>query len=189
MPSASASEVATGNPWGLLMECWAEESGPSPVTPVRANGKDTTALLDSGSMVTLIRPDFDQSPNLTDTVVITCIHSETKDYPTTLLHLQTTKGQHTGPVGVIMNLPMPVFIGRYFPMFRQLSTNMFGDVGNRGNQKGGGSWRGGRDTRRRDARMCGFQKVDPRHQQNPSRRMTRVKQDWGQVWRLWKTCS
>ena len=57
MPSASASEVATGRPCSLLMACWAEESGPSPVTPVRANGKDTMALVDSGSMVTLIAMD------------------------------------------------------------------------------------------------------------------------------------
>ena len=85
MPSASTSEVANGRPCGLQMACWTMESGPSPVTPVRANGKDTTALVDSGSMV--IRLDIAQSPNLAETVAITCIHGETKDYPTTLLHL------------------------------------------------------------------------------------------------------
>lgn len=45
-------------------------------------------------MVTLIQPDFAQSPILTDAVVIMCIHGETEDHPTTLLHLQTPKGQH-----------------------------------------------------------------------------------------------
>ncbi|XP_064195362.1 uncharacterized protein LOC135256967 [Anguilla rostrata] len=165
MPSASASEVATGRPCGLLMTCWAEESSPTPVTPVRANGKDTTALLDSGSMVTLICPDYAQSLNPTDTVAITCIHGETKNYPTTLLHLQTTKGQHTGPAGVVPNLP--VLIGRDSPMFRPLWASMSGDVGRRGNQKGGGSRRGGRDTRRGDSQMCGFQEVDPQASTEP----------------------
>ena len=149
MPLASASEVATGRPWGLRMECWAEESGPSPVTPVRANGKDTTALSDTESMVTLIRPDFAKSPNLTDTVAIMCIHGETQDYPATLLHLQTTKRQHTGPVGVVPYLPVLVLLGRDFTMFCQLWTSMSGDMGN---QKGGGSRRGGRDARRSDSR-------------------------------------
>eukprot|EP00063_Salmo_salar_P045966 XP_014020801.1 PREDICTED: uncharacterized protein LOC106582338 [Salmo salar] len=167
MPLASASEVANGRPCGLLMACWPRDSGPSPVTPVRANGKDTTALVDSGIMVTLVRPDVAQSSNLAETVAIMCIHGETKDYPTTLFHLQTTKGQHIGPVGVVPNLPMPVLIRRDFPMFRQLWTSMSGDVGNRGNQKGGGRRRGGRDTRRRDARMCGFQEVDPQASTDP----------------------
>lgn len=108
-------------------------------------------------MVTLIRPDFVQSLNLTDTVDITCIHSETKDYPTTLLHLQTTKRQHTGPVGVVPYLPVLVLLGRDFTMFCQLWTSMSGDMGN---QKGGGSRRSGRDARRRNAWMCGFQEVD-----------------------------
>jgi hypothetical protein len=134
------------------MACWAEESGPSPVTPVRANRKYTMALVDSRCMGTLICPDFAQSPNLTDTVAITCIHDETKDYPTTLLHLQTTKGQHTGPVGVVPKLLVPVLIGRDFPMFHQLWTSMSGDVGNQGNQKRGVSQRGGRNVGRRDAR-------------------------------------
>ncbi|KAF1388735.1 hypothetical protein PFLUV_G00065720 [Perca fluviatilis] len=160
MPTASASEVAVGRPCNLLTTCWAAESGPSPVTPVRANGKDTTALVDSGSMATLIRPEFAQSPPLTDTVPITCIHGETKYYPTTLLHQQTAKGQSTGPVGIVPNLPVPVLIGRDCPMFRPLWASMSGDVEKRGNQKRG-SRKGGTDSRKVKARMCGFQEVDP----------------------------
>ena len=42
MPSASASEVTAGRPFRLLTACWAEESGPSPVTLVKANGRDNS---------------------------------------------------------------------------------------------------------------------------------------------------
>lgn len=129
IPSASASEVATGHPCGLLMACWAEESGPSPVTPVRANGKYTTALVDSGSMVTLIRPDFAQSPNLTDTVAITCIHDETKDYPTHTPPPTDHKGTTHMASG---SRSEPACAGPYrrdFLMFRQLWTSMSGDGG------------------------------------------------------------
>lgn len=168
MRTASASEVTGGRPCNILMTCWAEESGPSPVTPVRANGKDTTALLDSGSMVTLIRPDFAQSAPLTTTVAITCIHGETKDYPTTLLHLQTTKGQNTGPVGAVPNLPVPVLIGRDCPMFRQLWASKSGETAKRG-YPNRGSRRGDTDPRKSKAQMCGFQEVDhPESTEPPS---------------------
>lgn len=157
MPTASANEVAVGRPCNLLMTCWAAESGPFPITRVRANGKDTMTLLSLGSIVTLIRPDFAQSSPLTDTVAITCIHSETKDYITTLLHLQTTKGQNTGPMGVVPNLPVPVLIGRDCPVFRQLWASMSGDVEKRGNQKRG-SRRGGTDPERGRPRCVGSRK-------------------------------
>jgi len=58
MPTASTSE--TGRPCGFLTACWAQQSGSSPLTPVKANGKDATALLDSGSAVTRSPPPPDR---------------------------------------------------------------------------------------------------------------------------------
>jgi len=135
------------------MAFWAEESGCSPVIPVRANEKDTMALLESGSMVTLIRQDFAKTTILVDTVAITGIHGETKNFPTTLLQLQTTKGQCTGPVGP--NLPVLVLIGRDSPMFRQLWASMSGDRG-RGSPNVGGCQRSTRAVRRRETPTCGL---------------------------------
>ncbi|KAK0150978.1 hypothetical protein N1851_007922 [Merluccius polli] len=55
MPTAS-SDSTPGKPCGLLTVCWGQTDGPSAVTPVRLNGQDASALLDSGSAVTLVRP-------------------------------------------------------------------------------------------------------------------------------------
>jgi len=109
-----------------------------------------TPHLDSGIMVTLVRPDFAKTPILVDVVAIICIHGDTKNNPTILLHLQSTNGQCTGPVGVVPNLPVPVLIWRDSPMFRQLWAIMSGDGGS---PKVGGSWRSTRAVRKRETRM------------------------------------
>ncbi|KAJ8392654.1 hypothetical protein AAFF_G00073280 [Aldrovandia affinis] len=61
MPTAT-SEANTGRPCGLLMACWADEADTSHTTPVTANGKDTPALLDTGSMVILGAGDHLEDP-------------------------------------------------------------------------------------------------------------------------------
>jgi len=118
MPTASASE--TGRPCGLLTTCWGQESGGAPLTPVKVNGKDATALLDSGSAVTLVRPDFARLPHLNSTLSVTCIHGETREYPTTALDLQTTGGRYAGTAGVVPDLPVQVLIGRDADIFQRL---------------------------------------------------------------------
>ena len=93
----SASEVS-GRPCGLVEPVDQGRSSTPPMTPVRANGQDTTAMLDSGSAVTLIRPEYAQEPYLQPSMGVTCIHGDTREYPTTTLNLQTIKGQSTGAV-------------------------------------------------------------------------------------------
>ena len=181
MPSASAGELTTGRPCRLLTVCWGEESGPSPVTPVKANGRDTTAMLDSGSMVTLIRPDFARSPSLRDTVAVTCIHGETKNYPTTLLHLQTTKGKYTGPVGVVPNLPVPVLIGRDSPLFSKLWASLAGE--------GGEDTGEGRGPIRGRSGCVAYTRWTHRGQLNLYREVTQGTQDRRQGRRVWTICS
>jgi len=70
--------------------------------------------------VTLVRPEFAQLPHLKGTLGVTCIHGETRQYPTTMLTLKTTKGSYSGPARVVPDLPVSVLIGRNFPLFRQL---------------------------------------------------------------------
>ena len=99
-------------------------------------------------------------------MAVTCIHGETKNYPTTLLHLQTTKGQYTGPVGVVPNLPVPVLIGRDSPLFSQLWASLAGEGGERGNLKERGHRRRARADKR-EVRMCGLHEVDPQGSTEP----------------------
>ncbi|KAJ8399043.1 hypothetical protein AAFF_G00417100 [Aldrovandia affinis] len=52
----------------------------------------------------------------------------TRKYPTTLLHLQTTKGQYTGPTGIVPDLPVPIIIGRDVLVFCPLWISLAGGV-------------------------------------------------------------
>ena len=56
MPSAFADEGLTGP--CLLTTCWAHQKPGAPNIPARVGGKDTEALLDTGSVVTLLRPEL-----------------------------------------------------------------------------------------------------------------------------------
>ena len=107
----SAGEAATGRPCRLLTACWTVESGDATLTPVQANGHDVTALLDSGSSITLVRPEYATAPLRPDTVDVTCVHGETRPYPTTSLELGTVRGRCTRPAGVVKDLPVAVLIG------------------------------------------------------------------------------
>ena len=119
MPSAS-SDQSLRKPCGLLSSCWGRPSDTAPVTPVRLNGRDASALLDSGSAVTLARPEYAPGPHLPEKVAVTCIHGETRQYPTAHLEVQTTKGVFRGKVGLVDGLPVEVIIGRDAALFPAL---------------------------------------------------------------------
>ncbi|XP_052323026.1 uncharacterized protein LOC118396131 isoform X2 [Oncorhynchus keta] len=57
MPSASPSSGVTRMA-SYVTSCWAHTETAPPMVPVRINGIDTSALLDSGSMVTLAYPQW-----------------------------------------------------------------------------------------------------------------------------------
>ena len=78
--------------------------------PVRIDGKDARAMLDSGSAVTLVRADL--AGPLTDTTVpVTCVHGDVRRYPTTELRLQTPRGDTRVNAGVVPALPVPLLMG------------------------------------------------------------------------------
>ncbi len=58
MPSADSGNKACH--YG--MTCWASQGTTAPRFPVRVANQDTEALLDSGSMVTLVRPEYALGP-------------------------------------------------------------------------------------------------------------------------------
>ncbi|XP_063060131.1 uncharacterized protein LOC134453222 [Engraulis encrasicolus] len=93
-----------------------------PICPVTVNHHDVEALLDSGSRITLIRKDLvDPSCLATAGVLpVSCVHGETREYPTTDLAVTTTRGTIHITAGVVESLPVPVLIGRDCPAFLSL---------------------------------------------------------------------
>ena len=160
----SAGEAAMGRPCGLLTACWAMDSGEATLTPVQANGRDVTALLDSGSSVTLVRPEFAGQPTQPDMVGVTCVHGETRQYPTTSLELGTVRGRCQGPAGVVENLPVAVLIGTDCPLFQALWDSLTD-----GRRRAPRGLDGPRPPagRSRKARLCGLQEADPQASTEP----------------------
>ena len=115
MPTASS----TGGK-GLFSQyvttCWAHQGAPAPKCPVKIGGRDTEALLDSGSMVSLVRPQF-ASDTYGEEISVSCIHGDTRKYPTSEVHVITPQGPFTLRVGVVEQLPVPVLFGRDSPLF------------------------------------------------------------------------
>ncbi|XP_041951800.1 uncharacterized protein LOC121711967 [Alosa sapidissima] len=71
---------------------------------VTVNHHDVEALLNSGSRVTLVRKDLVDSSCLTPGKVLTvsCVHGDTRDYPTTELAMTTTRGTILTMAGVYL---------------------------------------------------------------------------------------
>lgn len=115
MPTAGSTD-SKGLPCHHLTTCWAHEGAPAPKFPVKIAGKDTEALLDSGSMVSLVRPQFASAP-WGDEVAVSCIHGDTRKYPTSKINVITPGGRFTLQVGVVEQLPVPVLFGRDSPLF------------------------------------------------------------------------
>ncbi|KAL2076471.1 hypothetical protein ACEWY4_027935 [Coilia grayii] len=93
-----------------------------PTCPVTVNQCDVEALLDSGSARTLIQESLldTRPPTQGELVPVVCVYGDTREYPTTIIKLKTTKGSFDVEVGVIKSLPVPVLIGRDCPAFSML---------------------------------------------------------------------
>ena len=65
-----------------LATCWAHENTNAPRIPVRVAGKDTKATIDSGSTITLVRPELAETARRGE-VDVACVHGNTRRYPTT----------------------------------------------------------------------------------------------------------
>ncbi|KAJ8402731.1 hypothetical protein AAFF_G00364030 [Aldrovandia affinis] len=65
-----------------------------PTCPVTVNQRDVEALLDSGSAITLVQESVLEAPSFVrgDPVPVVCVHGDTREYPTTMVKLRTTKG-------------------------------------------------------------------------------------------------
>ena len=89
--------------------------------PVKIGGVDTQALLDSGSVITLVRPA--PAGRITeDTIPVTCVHGDARHYPTTTVQIITPRGGATITAAVVPNLPVPMILGTDCVLFDKYWT-------------------------------------------------------------------
>ena len=86
--------------------------------PVKIGNTDTHALIDSGSVVTLVHTDL-AGPVTADTVPVTCVHGDLRFYPMTTVRVRTPRGDAVVRAGVVPNLPVPLLIGVDCPLFER----------------------------------------------------------------------
>nr|XP_040058772.1 uncharacterized protein LOC120834693 isoform X2 [Gasterosteus aculeatus aculeatus] len=118
MPTAGSSD-SPRKADSYLTTCWAHEGARAPKLPVRIGTQDAEALLDSGSAVTLLRPGLTSGPR-GPPIPVSCVHGDSREYPTTHIKVQTTRGTFEVVAGLVENLPVPVLIGRDCPIFWRL---------------------------------------------------------------------
>uniref|UniRef100_A0A8C5CNI1 Uncharacterized protein n=1 Tax=Gadus morhua TaxID=8049 RepID=A0A8C5CNI1_GADMO len=79
MPSAYADPGADHT--CMLATCWTQGTSGSPTIPARVMNRETQALLDTGSVVTLLRPDL-AGGKAGEPMEVACVHGDTRTYPT-----------------------------------------------------------------------------------------------------------
>lgn len=85
---------------------------------VWVNHSPARALLDSGSMVTLVHPRVMEKVSPTRrTLTVVCIHGDTRKYPLIPVTLTTACGLVTQEVGVVPRLINDIIVGRDCPPF------------------------------------------------------------------------
>ena len=117
MPSAYADE-GTRRPC-MLATCWAQGMSGTPTIPARVMNRDTQALLDTGSVVTLLRPDLAGGKE-GGPMEVACVHGDTRTYGTCHVVVRTPYGVFTARAGIVPQLPVPLLIGRDCPIFHRL---------------------------------------------------------------------
>ena len=89
MPSAFAGEGRPGP--CLLTTCWAHQEAGAPNLPARVGDKDTQALINTGSVVTLLRPDLAVGTT-GEPMEVACVHGDTRTYDTCHVVVRTPEG-------------------------------------------------------------------------------------------------
>ena len=89
MPSAFAGEGRPGP--CQLTTCWAHQEAGAPNLPARVGDKDTQALINTGSVVTLLRPDLAVGTT-GEPMEVACVHGDTRTYDTCHVVVRTPEG-------------------------------------------------------------------------------------------------
>lgn len=92
------------------------------IVPVEVNGKKVNALIDTGSMQTLVESQLvpRYSEENEGSVVIRCVHGEEQIYPTVKVQVVVQEQPYLLKVGVVEELPYPVILGQDFPLLLNL---------------------------------------------------------------------
>ncbi|KAG1926090.1 gag-pol fusion protein [Pimephales promelas] len=90
--------------------------------PVEVNGKKVKALIDTGSMQTLVESQLvpKQANANNGKVVIRCVHGEEQIYPTLEVQVVVQEQPYLLKVAVVEKLPYPVILGQDFPLLFNL---------------------------------------------------------------------
>ncbi|KAL0186157.1 hypothetical protein M9458_017827, partial [Cirrhinus mrigala] len=122
-PMPSAEPITPPRTW--LVGCIVHQRVPvgAPEADVMIEGKPYRALLDSGSMVTLIQtrlcPPHSGHKSF---LLITCVHRETRQVPARRVIISSTQGTWPVEAGLVKDLPVAVLLGRDWPGSDQLLT-------------------------------------------------------------------
>ncbi len=93
----------------------------APSRSVKVDGKTISAVLDSGSSVTLAQPSVVRPwPDQKTALTITCVHGDTPYVPVRTVHISTEHGSWPIEVGIVADLPVPLLLGRDWPGFDHL---------------------------------------------------------------------
>ncbi len=85
----------------------------APQVEVRINGRPYQALLDSGSVVSLVQPTvLPPRVGAKARLPITCIHGDTRHVPARRVTVSAAPGSWPVEVGIVKDLPVPVLLGR-----------------------------------------------------------------------------
>ncbi|XP_073727643.1 uncharacterized protein [Misgurnus anguillicaudatus] len=119
MPTAESSSGLKNNLFAALL---GNSVFQAMTCPVSVNSQDVEALLDSGSMITLVHQSLvnPKQVSLENPIPVSCVHGDTCTYPTSAVTLVTTRGKYEIRAGVVGSLPVQVLIGRDCPVFHML---------------------------------------------------------------------
>ena len=103
----------------MLATCWAQGGSGTLTLPVRVMNQDTQALLDTGSVVTLHRPEL-VGGKKGEPLEVPCVHGDTRTYRMCHVVIRTPQGVFTVRAGMVPHLPVPLLIRRDCRIFHRL---------------------------------------------------------------------
>lgn len=102
---------------------WTQDQVPVPkllTKTIRVDGKEETALIDSGYTQTLVKKGWVDTNQRGSEVWIWCVHRDIKGYPTGQVTLEIRGLRKKVRVGIMERLQYDVILGRDWPAFKQL---------------------------------------------------------------------
>ncbi|XP_043981200.1 uncharacterized protein LOC122835850 [Gambusia affinis] len=92
------------------------------LSEVKINGKSVKALIDTGSVQTLVDRELVPSNIIctSDTIPIRCVHGDERPYPTADVYIEVQGQVYLLNVGIAESLPFPVVLGSDLPVLFDL---------------------------------------------------------------------